>query len=165
MKYKITKEELELVVKKSLSISDICRQLNIRPVGGNYKTIKSKLKEFDINTDHFTGGAWNQGNRFRPFGSNKRELSEILIKNSPHKTSHHLRLRLIKEGLKDNKCEECGITDWNGKPISLELEHVNGDNTDNRLENLKILCPNCHSQTPFFRGKNKISILSEKRKI
>ena len=68
--------------------------------------------------------------------------------------SYILKMRLVNEGYKNLECEECGIqNEWNGKSIVLELDHMNGDNKDNRLENLKILCPNCHSQTPTFRGR------------
>lgn len=73
MKYKFTKETLEEAVNSSLSIAEVCRKLQIRPVGGNYKTLKSKFKEMNIDTTHFTGSAWNRGNSFKPFGK-KRDL-------------------------------------------------------------------------------------------
>lgn len=66
----------------------------------------------------------------------------------------HLKLRLIGAGLKENRCEECGISEWRGRPLSLALHHINGDGRDNRLENLALLCPNCHSQTDNFAGRN-----------
>ena len=97
MKYTTTKEELEKIVKESLSIADICRALNIRPIGGNYRTIKSKLLKWNINTSHFTGAAWNVGNRFKPFRKTI-PLSEILIENSTYINNGSLKKRLIKEG-------------------------------------------------------------------
>lgn len=66
----------------------------------------------------------------------------------------HLRGRILKAGLKEERCEECGLTEWRGQPLRVTLHHVNGDGYDNRLENLRFLCPNCHSQTPNFSGRN-----------
>ena len=154
MRYKYTKEELEKAVKESLSIAEVCRKLNIRDVCVYYKTLNDKIKKFQIDNSHFTGSAWNQGERYKPLRE-KRPLSEILVENSDYLTSHHLRLRLIEEGVKEHKCEGCGLTEWRGQKISLELEHKNGNNLDHRIENLEVLCPNCHSQTPTYRGKNK----------
>jgi len=171
MRYKYNKEQIEDAVEKSLSIAQVCRIINIKPCGGNYKTLKEKFKIWEIDISHFTGAAWNQGERFRSF-SKKYELKDILIENSPYLSTHSLKLRLFKEDIKKEKCEECSLVDWNGKRIGFELDHINGDNKDNRLDNLRILCPNCHSQTPTFRGrgkkkivkKNKVKIIREKKK-
>jgi hypothetical protein len=67
----------------------------------------------------------------------------------------HLKQRLVRLGLLEEACDECGITEWRGKPLSLCLHHINGVNDDNRLENLAVLCPNCHSQTENFAGRNR----------
>jgi hypothetical protein len=82
------------------------------------------------------------------------KLEDILEGKHPQYQTFKLKNRLFKEGLKINQCEECGISEWNGKPLKCELDHVNGDRTDHRLKNLKIVCPNCHSQTETFRAKN-----------
>ena len=67
----------------------------------------------------------------------------------------HLKMRLLAEGLKENRCERCGISDWLGEPLMVALHHVNGDGLDNRIENLVMLCPNCHSQTDNFSGRGR----------
>lgn len=160
--YKYTKENLTKAVENSFSVAEVCRKLGIRPVGGNYKTINFYIKKYEIDKSHFTGQGWNSGNQYRNFNS-KRDLSEILVENSTFKTSNHLKKRLIDEGVKEAKCEFCKNTEWLGKPIKLELHHINGNNMDNRLENLQLLCPNCHSYTDTFR-KGK-SALSERREV
>jgi hypothetical protein len=163
MKHIYTKEKLEEAVKSSQSIAGVCRILNIRPCGGNYKTISYKIKHFEIDTSHFTGKGWNVGLKFKP--CKERPLSEVLIEDSDYLTGNKLKKRLFKQGLKEEKCEICGITDWNGKKLVLEIDHINGKNLDHRIENIRILCPNCHSQTPTHKGKNKLSALSEKREV
>ena len=144
------KEFLQKIVKESLSKREILRKLNIVGAGGNYKTLDKYLKLYEIDTTHFTGSAWNQGENFKPFCT-KIELEDILIENSTYSNSSNLKKRLYKEGLKTPKCEHCGIEKWLEKELSLELDHINGINTDNRINNLRILCPNCHSQTETFR--------------
>lgn len=153
MKYRHTKEELEEVIKKSFSIAQVCKSLGIIAAGGNYKTIRNKISEFNIDISHFTGKGWNTGERYRKIIPSI-PLDEILIKGSVY-GSHILRKRLISEGIKSETCECCGLSKWNGLPIKLELHHINGDSNDNRLVNLQILCPNCHSMTDNYRGRNR----------
>ena len=81
--------------------------------------------------------------------------SEILDGKHPQYQTNKLRKRLLKEGIKDNKCEECGITDHNGRPIVMHLDHIDGNGRNHNLRNLRLLCPNCHSQTDTWCGKNK----------
>lgn len=151
-KYKYTDEQFIEAVKTSLSIAEVCRKLDIKAVGGNYATIHNKIDKLNLDISHFTGKAWNQGLRYRVINPAK-PLEEILKENSPYQSSK-LNIRLIKEGLKEPKCECCGNTKWLGQPIKLELHHVNGNHNDNRLENLQMLCPNCHAYTDNYRGKN-----------
>lgn len=159
---KYSDNELIEAVKNSFSVAETCRILGIRPNGGNYKTLKFKMKELNVDISHFTGQAWNQGIRFRNFKP-KKELSEVLVQDSSYRNSNCLKKRLLDEGLKEYKCECCNNTEWMGEPIKLELHHINGDNTDNRLENLQLLCPNCHSMTDTFRkGKSALSLKREK---
>lgn len=138
------------LIKSSNSLIEVCRKANIVPTTGNYDTLKKVIKENEVDISHFKrlGGVSNSGI--------KKNTSEYLIKGSKI-TSFKLKNKLLKEGYKEHKCEnpECGLTEWHGKPIPLELHHINGDNTDNRLENLQILCPNCHSLTDTYGGKNQ----------
>jgi len=160
---KYNKDNLEKIVKCSLSIAEVCRKLNMRPVGGNYKTLKKHFRINKIDTSHFTGKGWNVGENYIHYGK-KFTLPEILIKNSTYTSTVRLKIRLIESGLKQNKCEKCGLIDWNGQKISLHLDHKNGDNLDNRIENLRILCPNCHSQTKTYCNSKIKSSSSELRK-
>lgn len=82
------------------------------------------------------------------------DLEDILNGKYSNYQSYKLKNKLIKAGLKENKCECCGITEWNNKPINFELHHIDGNRSNNSLSNLQILCPNCHSQTDNFRAKN-----------
>lgn len=86
----------------------------------------------------------------------RQDLSKILVSNSSYKNMTRLKLRLQKELGLEYRCDNCKISEWLDKPISLQLDHINGINNDHRLENLRLLCPNCHSQTETFAGKNKL---------
>ena len=160
---KHTKEDYIKAAQNSFSIAQMCVELGVKPIGGNYQTIKNKIKEYNIDISHFTGRAWNQGKRYRMINKPK-SLEEILKENSPYQ-SFKLKERLLESGLKERKCECCSNTEWLGKPIKLELHHINGNHDDNRLENLQLLCPNCHAYTDTYRGRNKIRYEEKKEKI
>jgi 5-methylcytosine-specific restriction endonuclease McrA len=149
-RYTYSEQELRDAVKTSTSIRQVLDKLNIVPAGGNYQTTNRRIQKLDIDISHFSGQAWNKGRVIGP----KRPIGEYLKENSVVQ-SYKLKNRLIAEGLKQHKCECCGITEWMGKPTPIELDHINGNHHDNRLENLRILCPNCHAQTDTYRGKNK----------
>lgn len=152
-KFNYTDEQFIEAVKDSLSIAEVCRKLGLKAAGGNYATIKNKAAELNLDMSHFTGKAWNQGKRYKMIVPPK-PLEEILVKGVPYQ-SDRLRQRLIKAGLKEHKCECCGRTEWLDQSIKLELHHINGDHNDNRIENLQMLCPNCHAYTDNYRSKNK----------
>lgn len=160
-KRKWTDEQFIEAVKTSLSYAEVLRKLKLKAAGSNYDTVKRKIAELNLDTSHMTGKAWNQGERFKPVNTPK-PLNEILVEHSTWINTNNLKKRLLKEGLKERKCECCGLSEWLGKPISLELHHVNGIKDDLRLENLKILCPNCHAFTDNYRGKNKGMSAQEK---
>ncbi|EKD58876.1 MAG: hypothetical protein ACD_56C00036G0008 [uncultured bacterium] len=147
-----TQSELEEAVKKSKSVRQVLGLLGLRLAGGNYTQIGKYIKEYNIDTTHFTGKAWNRG--MIGIGKPRIELSKILIQDS-YFQSFKLKKRLFAEDLKPKHCEECG---WNKVSIDgrlpLELHHINGDSRDNRIENLIVLCPNCHSIKLSHRGCN-----------
>jgi len=127
-------------------------KIGLVPRGGNYKTVKMKIKKIGLDISHFTGQGHLKGKTHN--WAKKIPLEDILIKNSTYTSTTKLKDRLFKEKYLEKKCYECELTEWRGKDIPLELEHKNGDNTDNRLLNLTVLCPNCHAQTKTYRGKN-----------
>lgn len=152
MKTTRTREEYEHAAKSSHSIAGMCRSLGIKTSGGNYRVIHNAIRKYALDISHFTGQGWNIGLEFKP--CEEKPLNEILTSNSTFQ-SFKLKKRLLKEGIKRSICEKCGLEQWLGATIPLELHHINGDNQDNRLENLQLLCPNCHALTDSYRGKNK----------
>lgn len=148
----MTEEKLKEQVPNCFSKRELLNNLGLAPYGGNYKTLNAALKKFKIDASHFTGRGWRKGRQF----INKKSipLKDILVKNSTYTNSNCLRKRLLKEKIFDRKCYGCGNTEWQGKPIPIELEHKNGDNRDHRIKNLTLLCPNCHALSKHYRGKN-----------
>lgn len=146
-------ESLRSAVKVSKSLRQVICSLGLIPAGGNYAQIKKFIKQYSLSTKHFTGQAWNKG--MRGIGKPLIPLSEILVENSTFQ-SYKLKKRLFDERIKKPKCEICG---WSKKTkdgrLPLELDHINGDRQDNRLKNLRILCPNCHSLQSTHRGLNR----------
>jgi 5-methylcytosine-specific restriction endonuclease McrA len=153
-KRKWTIEQLKQAVKSSPSYRQVLMKLNLVEAGGNYEQIKKYIKEHKLSIKHFKGKAWNKGLRY--IGTPIRPLKDILKKNSSFQ-SFKLKTRLFNAGLKPQHCEECGWAEESKDGyLPLELGHINGDRHDNRLENLRILCPNCHSLKPTHRGRNRI---------
>jgi len=148
-----TESELRKAAKNSKSVRQILFKLNLKLAGGNYSQIKKYINIYKIDTKHLTGQAWNRG--MRGIGRPRLELKDILVKGS-YFQSFKLKKRLFAIKLKSECCEECG---WNKRSedgrLPLELDHINGDSTDNRFENLRVLCPNCHSLKPTHRGRNR----------
>jgi hypothetical protein len=155
MNTKYTKESLEPIVKRCGSIRQVLKELGLKESGGNYKNIKTRIKLLDIDTSHFHGMLWNKGKTW----SKTKDLSSKLVEYSTYSTglpvsTYVLKNQLLKLGYKVHICEMCNNTKWMEKKIPLELHHVNGNRFDNRIENIQLLCPNCHALTDNYRGKN-----------
>ena len=150
MKHTYTEQQLREAVSTSKSIRQVLAKLGLKEAGGNYSTTKKRISQAGIDTTHFTGQGWKKDKTFGP----KRPLEDYLS-NEYGIQSYQLKLRLLQEGVKTHQCEVCGITEWNGKPTPLELDHIDGNHFNNNLSNLRVICPNCHAQTETYRGKNK----------
>ncbi|NBU33120.1 HNH endonuclease [bacterium] len=151
-----TDKELKDAVEGSKSVRSVIIKIGLVPAGGNYTQVNDRIKALKLNTEHFTGKGWNEDWGFDP-RLPKMKLEDILIEGRSHQ-SHSLKKRLFIAGLKSPKCELCGWCEVSvdGR-IPIELDHVNGRHDDNRIENLRILCPNCHSLQTTHRGRNKKS--------
>ncbi|MEO8785170.1 MAG: HNH endonuclease signature motif containing protein [Candidatus Saccharimonadales bacterium] len=151
-----TDDELTTAVANARSIRQVIQRLRLVPAGGNYSQVTRRMNDLALETKHFSGKGWNHGWQFDP-RKPKRSLDELLVKNC-NVQSFKLKQRLFSEGIKKPKCEQCGWAQSavNGR-IPVELDHINGNKLDNRLVNLRVLCPNCHSLKPTHRGLNKKS--------
>lgn len=146
---KYSLEQVKNAISSSYSICEVLSKLGLKPCGGNYSTFRNLVAIHSLDVTHFTGQGHSKGKILGP----KRPLEEYL--NNKHSIqSYKLKNRLLREGLLERKCSFCNLSTWLGKEIPLELDHINGINKDNTLTNLRLLCPNCHTLTPTYRGKN-----------
>lgn len=142
---KLSDVEFEILVKSSISRTDIFHKLKLRKSGASFKILNRRLKKSNVDISHFRMGCLN--------GNNKLPDEVVYVENSPHK---NIRDRVVSDNVLEYRCGKCKRDNiWNGEPLTLELDHINGNRYDNRKENLRWLCPNCHSQTSTFGTKKR----------
>jgi hypothetical protein len=138
-------EAFALAVRSSYFAADVLRTLGFDLSGGNYLAIRRRVSRLGLDTGH-----WHRG---RPPAG--RPLESVLVPGG-YTNRHRLKVRLLRAGRLRNRCAVCELDpEWHGHALTLVLDHINGVNDDYRLDNLRLLCPNCHSQTPTFSGRNR----------
>jgi 5-methylcytosine-specific restriction endonuclease McrA len=145
-----TDAQLTTAFKQSTSIRQILIRLGLREAGGNYSTVSTNLQRLGLDQTRLTGKGWSRNRKLGP----RKTIEEICVRES---STHRgeLKKRLLEEGLIINQCMLCGLLPrWQDKELIMHLDHINGIRNDHRLENLRMLCPNCHSQTATYCGKN-----------
>lgn len=142
-KYNWSEEKIRAAIADNINYTDVLRALGIPVCGNNTTTLKKKIGLYSIDVSHFTFSPKRRGH--------KRPIESYLI-NGSYCNRALLKDRLIKAGYKRNVCEICGISEWNGKPLTMQMHHKDGDNKNNNLDNLMMICPNCHAQTENYRG-------------
>jgi hypothetical protein len=159
-KERYSKDNFEKAIREATSIKSALKNLGLRAAGGNYKVFYKYVEKYSIDTSHFeTKEEIYKRTLSINASKRKKPLPEILIENSNYDRTE-LKKRLYKEGLKERCCEMPGCNQgelWMGKKISLILDHINGVYNDNRIENLRIVCPNCNAALPTHAGKNNKS--------
>ncbi|MET8328664.1 HNH endonuclease signature motif containing protein [Streptomyces sp. NPDC005181] len=148
-----TREVLEPVVNASTSVHEVLRRLGLEAVGGHHTNISRRIKAYGIDTSHFTQPSRAGKEKLR------RKPQELLVMNlapdARRVPSARLKIAMASLGVAE-RCALCGTEPmWQGRPLPLEVDHINGSWRDNRIENLRLLCPNCHSSTDTYRGRNK----------
>lgn len=147
----LLEKDISEACAQSISRQETLKRLGLNPhTGANVNWINKQL--INVSTEHWLGEGHLKNKTHN--WTESQPFDEILVENSAYLWNASLKKRLLKAGLLEYKCYHCGIVDWLGGKLSLQLEHKNGDHTDNRIENLCLLCPNCHSQTDTFAGKN-----------
>lgn len=136
------------LIKTSSNFNEVARKLNVSTGGNTYKELKKIAEKYNISIDHFC-------TKYKSYDGKKEILKpeDIFVQNS-NRSSSNINRYIKKFNIKEHVCEICGNTEWFGNPIPLQIHHINGDTTDNRLENLQYLCPNCHALTDNYCGKN-----------
>lgn len=164
--YNYSPEELQSILDKSSSFKNALRNLGMCDHGNNYSTLHKVINEYNLDLTQINENRKLENEKFvkKLHSKHKAALEEILIENSTYNNGHNLKIKLFEAGLKEHKCEKCDLKEWLGQPIPLHLHHKNGKHNDNRIENLELLCPNCHAFTDTYAGKNHKNKKNKKHK-
>jgi Zn finger protein HypA/HybF involved in hydrogenase expression len=151
-----SREEFADLVTRSRTITEVLAHFGLQNQGANSRTFHRRIQEENLDIAHLRVGRFLSGARRSP-------LADALQENS-RAQPRHVKRRLIRVGLLREACQLCGLgSTWQGRPLALHLDHINGIRTDNRLENLRLLCPNCHSQTETYAGRNQRRVREARR--
>lgn len=155
---KMTDDELQSLLDSSNSYREVIFKAGLSGKSGNFQTLKRNINQRKLSTEKLDQNRSlsikknaERTNRMKVYA----KLSDILVENSAYTNNYALKLRLIRAGILEYKCAICGISEWMGKRLSLQLDHENGIRSDYRLGNIRLLCPNCHSQTETYGAKNR----------
>lgn len=150
---RFTRQEIEQFVKESSSYAQLAKKCGYdKKSGSSISAIKEMIRFLNLNVDHFKGQGWGKGMTYE--SSQYMPFEEYI--HSPSVQTNKIRKKLLREGLKEHKCECCNNSSWNGVPIPLEVHHKDGNKRNNDLENLQLLCPNCHALTDTYKGRNTV---------
>ena len=153
--YDLGKSELQKIIDESKSFADVFRVLGMNSHGSNYKTLRKVIDEYKIDLKKINENRTMQNKRDLQLCRRSIPLEKIILgEHQKEYSGYKLKNRLIKEGYKEWRCENCKRTEWLGNPIPLQLHHKDGNHLNNKLDNLMLLCHNCHSLTDTFAGKN-----------
>ncbi len=140
---------LAALVAEARTLAEVLRRIGVEPSGHTYRALRARLHQLTIDTSHLLGRAHHRGKTYP-----ERRKSALQSLADGAQMSSELKERLFRDGVFERRCSTCDRTHWCGQPIPLEIDHINGRRDDNRLENLRVLCPNCHALTPTYRGRN-----------
>ena len=163
-------DAFKAAVRASVSMVEVIRKMQYKYSGGAHSYFKGKIQQYGLDTSHFTGRGWAAGKTRETDSSIDRHVrltqtpwEKIFCLGTKKVSGKRLLTRLIRAGKREWKCEECGLTEWRGRPIPLDVHHINENNVDNREENLMVLCKNCHGQKhPYKTSIAKERVLRPK---